>query len=90
MRQILDLTRLTTEEESREEYLGVVTKQLLQEELEDEELDSPHYQAISTENGWRERPQDFQISYEAERIVKELWMEESQRIREIPSRSRLQ
>jgi hypothetical protein len=75
--QILDRARWTAEEEIRAEYLGEFNQTILENELEDEDNTSPHFQAVSTANGWRERPFDIQTSSETEELVKDLWPEES-------------
>lgn len=58
------------------EYLEPITQQIVQQNLEDEEEDTPHLKALRDPDGWRKTPWAIQVSQEVKDVAWELWEDE--------------
>ncbi|SDR73360.1 hypothetical protein [Corynebacterium timonense] len=60
-------------------YLVPLTQEIVARQAEQDEEDSPHFQALRDPDGWWKAPENIQASQEAQDAVWELWEDESPR-----------
>ncbi|WP_115686479.1 hypothetical protein [Corynebacterium senegalense] len=63
------------------EYLEPLTQEIVARQAEQDEEDSPHFQALRDPDGWWKDPDQIYTSREATDAVRELWGDEPPRFR---------
>lgn len=75
--QIITQAKQLATDQIMGEYLEPLTQQIVQHDLDNDEQDNPHLQALRDPNGWWQTPDLIQPSQQVKDLVWELWEDET-------------